>query len=294
MPSSETEAQDPNVQRIVDEFVSACDDIDLRLRTLRADLVRAFPHAGNASSAVAQGAPVSAAGTTSEPVAQAHAPQPGPLSAPGLGEPVTRAPFREPASSLFALSSAEAASPSSMPLSAGIPPDLFRAYRAYAGYGARVTAAGAPVDTIGLRAGTPANPPGVMAAPLGTLPLQAASGEALGAMGAGERIRSPVTDVVETAQEFRIICEVPGVRQEDVVVRPGAIPGTLVVEVPVKGPAHENRVLKSERGFDATGSSVLYRKIVPLGSLAAVARAQSALAEGVLTIRVPKLEPSES
>ncbi|NSW55611.1 MAG: Hsp20/alpha crystallin family protein [Armatimonadetes bacterium] len=91
---------------------------------------------------------------------------------------------------------------------------------------------------------------------------------------------APPTDVTRTADEYIVRCDVPGVTAES--VRVVADEGVLRVAGKRQPPV--GRLLRSER---KAGS---FARVIPLPSDADVSKVSASLKQGVLTVKVGRLE----
>ncbi len=91
---------------------------------------------------------------------------------------------------------------------------------------------------------------------------------------------------MDAGPEYRIIIDVPGAVKDDVEVRSGPVRGTLALTARVREEPHgEGHTLIQERGSTRRSR---YARILPVAWDADVDRAKVSLADGVLTILVPK------
>jgi len=100
----------------------------------------------------------------------------------------------------------------------------------------------------------------------------------------GEETEFPAIDVFETATELVIEAELPGVDAAAIGVSAGQ--GRVVIEghKPEEAGAGRVNFLCMERTFGA------FRRVVPLGRAADATRASATCRDGVLQVRVPKIE----
>ena len=103
----------------------------------------------------------------------------------------------------------------------------------------------------------------------------------------GEGIRRPVfqprIDLWETATEWNLVAELPGVRPEDLEIT--SQEGTLTVAGKVSNRVVENaKIRRSEYGVGD------FRRTFHLGESLAADSAEATLKDGVLTLRLPKHE----
>jgi HSP20 family protein len=101
---------------------------------------------------------------------------------------------------------------------------------------------------------------------------------------AGEETEFPAIDVFETPAELVIEAELPGVDAAAVGV--SAEQGRIVIEghKPEEAGAGRVNYLCMERSFGA------FRRVVPLGRAVDATRASATCRDGVLQVRVPKVE----
>lgn len=92
-------------------------------------------------------------------------------------------------------------------------------------------------------------------------------------------------DLSDEWDRYQLVVDVPGATKDQLEIRPGPLPGTLLVKVQGKEEKTPQSVLRSERGVRGP---VRYERVVPVAWDADVARAQPTIEDGVLRISVPK------
>jgi HSP20 family molecular chaperone IbpA len=93
--------------------------------------------------------------------------------------------------------------------------------------------------------------------------------------------------VTEAAGEYRLLVEVPGATRESMEVVPGPIPGTLAIKLDARPPEKDDgRLLRNERG--SRDGRVRYERVVPVAWDADTSTARAEIANGILTVTVPK------
>lgn len=80
--------------------------------------------------------------------------------------------------------------------------------------------------------------------------------------------------------------EVPGAAKDTIEIGPGPASGTLSVKVDAPSKEPETGLLRAERG--ARSGSVRFQRILPIAYDADCTNAKASLADGILTISVPK------
>lgn len=83
-----------------------------------------------------------------------------------------------------------------------------------------------------------------------------------------------------------VVLDLPGAQQEHLEVKPGPVPGTVSVRAEARVPT-QGQLLRSERMAPANGT-VRYARVVPVGWDADTGKARATLANGVLTLAVPR------
>lgn len=103
---------------------------------------------------------------------------------------------------------------------------------------------------------------------------------------------APLADISDAGSEYRLVLDVPGVREGNVEVTAGPSPGTISIKAKTSSITEsQGRPVLKER-TQAEGERSLHR-VLPIGWDADVDAAKSWVDAGILTIVVPKKAPEK-
>ncbi len=97
----------------------------------------------------------------------------------------------------------------------------------------------------------------------------------------------PNVDVKETAHEYVVTVEVPGLRPEDLDVH------ITADTITIKGERKEEQENKRESYYYRESSVGSFQRVIPLPGPVVAEKAAAQLKDGVLTLTLPKAEPSK-
>ena len=104
---------------------------------------------------------------------------------------------------------------------------------------------------------------------------------------AGEMVRQPLVDLADNGKEYLVKAELPGIRKEDLNVEVAENSIEISAEKKVEEKEEKKGYIRRERRYAS-----FYRSI-PLPDQILPDDAEADLKEGVLTIKLPKAQPSE-
>lgn len=97
--------------------------------------------------------------------------------------------------------------------------------------------------------------------------------------------RSPTVDIIDEGSEFQVQLELPGVKKDDLDIM--VTDRAIVIEASANPEMDEGVVMVNERG------PVSYRRAIHLPAQIDTKNCKAKLKDGVLTLDVPKKEPTE-
>jgi HSP20 family protein len=105
--------------------------------------------------------------------------------------------------------------------------------------------------------------------------------------GAAYGIRAPTADIVDEGNEFVLTAELPGVRKKDIMleVQPDS--------VRVRAQAQTAQEKKEKTWVRRERSDVAYDRYIELPEEVSPEQSSAKFEDGVLTIHIPKVEPSK-
>lgn len=106
------------------------------------------------------------------------------------------------------------------------------------------------------------------------------------ATGIFDRRFSPAIDVIDGEKEYQVVCELPGIDQKNIEVSIASNVLTL------KGEKHENKEDKGRHFFKKEAWSGSVQRTIPLSGPVDADKVKAEMADGMLTITVPKKEES--
>ncbi|MDW7712234.1 MAG: Hsp20/alpha crystallin family protein [Deferrisomatales bacterium] len=106
-------------------------------------------------------------------------------------------------------------------------------------------------------------------------------------LGQAEAAYAPSIDLRETDKELVLTAEVPGLRKEDVDVN------IQEQSVTIRGERKEEKETKEQSYYYRESSFGSFQRVVPLPVPVAAEKAKAKLKDGVLTLTLPKAEPSK-
>ena len=98
-------------------------------------------------------------------------------------------------------------------------------------------------------------------------------------------MRIPVVDVIDSGNEYLVKAELPGLKKENVEIEIGTNELSLTAKSDVKTEEKGKTYLHRERAFST------FRRRIGFGQSINVEKASANMAEGILEIKLPKLEP---
>jgi HSP20 family molecular chaperone IbpA len=104
--------------------------------------------------------------------------------------------------------------------------------------------------------------------------------------GPSENARQPLADIFDDGSDYRVVMDCPGAIKEDLDISPGPIAGTVAVRLKAREEKHSGQALRVERGTPNGGFR--FQRVVPVAWDAEVSKAKYSLADGILTLTVPK------
>ena len=97
--------------------------------------------------------------------------------------------------------------------------------------------------------------------------------------------RIPLVDVIDSGNEYVVKAELPGLKKEDVQIEVGTNEVSLTAKSEVETEEKGKTYLHRERAFST------FRRRIGFGERIDTERASANMAEGILEIKLPKLEP---
>jgi len=98
-------------------------------------------------------------------------------------------------------------------------------------------------------------------------------------------MRIPVVDVIDSNKEYVVKAELPGLKRENVQIEVGANELSLTAKSDVEKEDREKTYLHRERAFST------FRRRIGFGQSIDTEKVSANIAEGILEIKLPKLEP---
>jgi HSP20 family protein len=98
-------------------------------------------------------------------------------------------------------------------------------------------------------------------------------------------MRIPVVDVIDSGTEYVVKAELPGLKKENVQIEVGANELLLTARSDVETEAKGKTYLHRERAFST------FRRRIGFGESIDTEKVSASIAEGILEIKLPKLEP---
>ncbi len=102
-----------------------------------------------------------------------------------------------------------------------------------------------------------------------------------------ESVSAPTVDLKETEKEFVLTAEVPGVTKDQLNI------AIAEDSVTLQGERKEEKEKKEENYHYRESSYGSFQRVVPLPAAVVADKAKAKLKDGVLTLTLPKAEPSE-
>jgi len=99
---------------------------------------------------------------------------------------------------------------------------------------------------------------------------------------------APVVDLKETEKEFVLTAEVPGMQKDQLDVN------IMEESVTIRGERQEEKETKEQSYYYKESSYGSFQRVVPLPARILADKAKAKLKDGVLTLNLPKAEPSKS
>jgi len=97
-----------------------------------------------------------------------------------------------------------------------------------------------------------------------------------------------VVDLKETEKEFVLTAEVPGMQKDQLDVN------IMEESVTIRGERQEEKETKEQSYYYKESSYGSFQRVVPLPARILADKAKAKLKDGVLTLNLPKAEPSKS
>jgi HSP20 family protein len=97
--------------------------------------------------------------------------------------------------------------------------------------------------------------------------------------------RIPYVDVVDSGSEYVVKAELPGLKKENVEIEVGTNEVSITAKSEVEAEERGKTYLHRERAFST------FRRRIGFGESIATEKVSASMAEGVLEIKLPKLEP---
>jgi HSP20 family protein len=99
---------------------------------------------------------------------------------------------------------------------------------------------------------------------------------------------APVVDLKETEKEFLLTAEVPGMQRDDLDVN------ILAESITIRGERKQEKETKEQNYYYKESSHGSFQRVIPLPAPILAEKAKAKLKDGVLSLTLPKAEPSKS
>lgn len=99
---------------------------------------------------------------------------------------------------------------------------------------------------------------------------------------------APAVDLKETEKEFVLTAEVPGLQKDDLDVN------IMAESVTIRGERREEKESKEQSYYYKESSYGSFQRVIPLPAPILAEKAKAKLKDGVLSLTLPKAEPSKS